>query len=767
MNAEVACCNARHFRLASPTLPKIRCLPVVAMAIAAFAALGVRAQIAPAVPAPAASAASAPAAEGKALPRVVISSSPESDDSLRRRESIAMSVYGREELDRQGDIDITEVLKRLPGVSVDGGAPRLRGLGGGYTQILINGEPAPPGFAMDSLAPGDVERIEVVKGATAEYPGVAGTINVVLREPPRTQQLEWRAHANYRALQPGGGNGFQWGDRSGALSFVVPLNIARSAQASDYRSERSARTPQGELQAQAIAGRDEGRSGSAQIAPRLQWKLDEFQTFNLGAFVQRVESVARTERRIDSLLGTPWLTAADSARTDSDSEITRLNLQWQRRLEEGGKLELKSSWQDTQRGSSGHYQARRDDGSIRLLRDSRSEFDDERSALGGRWSQPIGLAHTLALGWDVEQREREELRRVWDDGIERLDSATGQPFEARIERAAVFVQDQWAIDERWALQPGLRMEQVRTRSQDEGGAIDNRVRVAAPVLHLNYRFDPKGRDQLRASLSRSFKMPDLALLMSRYQLNGNYERDVTNTPIAADRAGNPRLRPELSSGLDLAFEHYPAGGGVLSIGVFFRRIDALIRQRIGLEADPAPGVVDAPRWVSRPVNAGRASSHGLELELKGRAEDWLPAWFGPDSGVQLRSAWNFYRSKVEQVEGPDNRLEAQPPWSANMGFDARVPNSGWTLGASLVLQPGYTTRQTDRQLSRRSGLRTLDAFAAWRIDRGTQLRLAAANLLAPDNVSSNWVEDIDGFTAGGGTRRDTLRALTASLVMRF
>ena len=94
-----------------------------------------------------------PADSPAALPRVDIVGAPESDDATRRRESIAKAVYGREELDRQGDIDLTDVLKRLPGVSMDSGAPRLRGLGGGYTQILINGEPAPPGFSLPRSTP--------------------------------------------------------------------------------------------------------------------------------------------------------------------------------------------------------------------------------------------------------------------------------------------------------------------------------------------------------------------------------------------------------------------------------------------------------------------------------------------------------------------------------------------------------------------------------------------------------------------------------------
>jgi outer membrane receptor for ferric coprogen and ferric-rhodotorulic acid len=102
-----------------------------------------------------------------------------------------------------------------------------------------------------------------------------------------------------------------------------------------------------------------------------------------------------------------------------------------------------------------------------------------------------------------------------------------------------------------------------------------------------------------------------------------------------------------------------------------------------------------------------------------------------------------------------------------MGVDVRVKNTGWTLGASLVLQPAYTTQQTDRQVARRSALRTLDAFAAWKIDRAAQLRIGVANLLAPDAETSNAVEDIDGFAARSATRRNSLRSINASLVVRF
>ncbi|MFA9347892.1 TonB-dependent receptor plug domain-containing protein, partial [Escherichia coli] len=85
--------------------------------------------------------------------------------------------------------NVLDVLKRVPGITVNtgangrGGEIRMRGLGAGYTQILVNGERAPAGFSIDSLAPDSIERIEVLRAASAEFStqSVAGTINIILK----------------------------------------------------------------------------------------------------------------------------------------------------------------------------------------------------------------------------------------------------------------------------------------------------------------------------------------------------------------------------------------------------------------------------------------------------------------------------------------------------------------------------------------------------------------------------------------------------------
>jgi iron complex outermembrane receptor protein len=41
-------------------------------------------------------------------------------------------------------------------------------MGGGFTQILIDGQRIPPGFSIEQLSPDQVERIEIYRAPTAE-----------------------------------------------------------------------------------------------------------------------------------------------------------------------------------------------------------------------------------------------------------------------------------------------------------------------------------------------------------------------------------------------------------------------------------------------------------------------------------------------------------------------------------------------------------------------------------------------------------------------
>lgn len=86
----------------------------------------------------------------------------------RQNSTVAKISIGAEEIKKFGDTSLTDVMKRLPSVTVGARGVSLRGLGSGYTQILVDGEKMPPGFSIDSIPPESIERIEINRSASAE-----------------------------------------------------------------------------------------------------------------------------------------------------------------------------------------------------------------------------------------------------------------------------------------------------------------------------------------------------------------------------------------------------------------------------------------------------------------------------------------------------------------------------------------------------------------------------------------------------------------------
>jgi outer membrane receptor for ferrienterochelin and colicin len=152
----------------------------------------------------------------------------------RRDDTAAKIVIRHEEIVKYGDTSVLDVLKRVPGVTVSGNGGRgsevrMRGLGGGYTQILVNGEKAPPGFSLDSLAPDLIERIEVLRAASAEFStqSIAGTINIVLKKTVKAGQRELKLGYGHAADFKGPNANLQLGDKAGRLAWSLTANVRR------------------------------------------------------------------------------------------------------------------------------------------------------------------------------------------------------------------------------------------------------------------------------------------------------------------------------------------------------------------------------------------------------------------------------------------------------------------------------------------------------------------------------------------------------------
>ena len=676
------------------------------------------------------------------LPRVTVTGVALDETESRRQSTASKIIIGREEIERFGDSSMGELLKRLPGVTMPGrpgrgGAPRMRGLGGGYTQILIDGEPAPRGFSLDELSPEQIERIEILRAPTAETGAraIAGTIQIVTRGGYSRRMNDLRVGSGYEngKLQPG----FSWtrNDVAGDWTYNFSVSATHGERSNDSRSStRSENLVTGETIDQSEGTHSTGKRDGMQANARLQWRGANGDTLVLMPMLIHSEASSSSS----ALAQTGGVAPFDTSSGSLASRFTSMRLggQWTHRLEDGGNWLVRASLGR----SDWNTLALRENAGTGPgvgLSDNRSGQHDTGFNGSARLTRTLANEHSLVAGAELQANRRRETATTVQDGQSPLTAFDGN-LSASSLRAALFAQDEWALSPQWAAHAGLRWEGIDTRGTASAGLPDlrNRSSVWTPLLHALWKFDSRGQDQIRASLTRSYRSPNLQDLIARPAISSMFPGRGANDEIHPDRAGNPALKPELASGIDVALERYLPGSGMLSANLFYRHINNLMRRRTALET---VSWADQPRWVARLQNVGNAITQGLELEAKFRLSDQWPT----APRIDLRANASRFASRVQGVPGPDNRLDQQPTGTANLGADYRLRELPLVVGGNLNWTPGYSTRLSEDQRLTQGARLVLDAFVLWTINPASQLRLSLGNLAARDYVSSNALDSVN------------------------
>jgi outer membrane receptor protein involved in Fe transport len=678
-----------------------------------------------------------------------------SDYDPRRDDTASKTVLNAEEIRKYGDDNIYDVLKRAPGVTVTGKTLRMRGLGAGYTQILVNGDRPPPGFNLDTLSPDQIERIEIIRAASAEFSmqAIAGTINIVLKKVTAKAQHDLRLAAmrsqEFRSLNAGG----TWADRKGKLSYFLNAFLYGGDNAYTSRNFESFTLPSGEVaQARRSAYEGSGNYRGAVFYPRLSWKFEDGDELNVSAGIQSNHNNWGGASHNDNLVGS--FASPDYIENLQSSPGGMATMQgevgWIAKLA-GGKLDLKVSADRNRNTSDSDAEMFTAGRAQRLLRDWDSIDRGHRYSLKAKYTRSLFDGHSLATGIDTSVQENEQVR----DRHEQLDQDAPtriiETFTPRLTRLAGFVQDEWSIDKQLSVYLGARWEGVQTDSEAQGmsaGTIvtSSRSHVLSPVAQTLYKFPGGSGRQLRLAYTRTYKAPTIDQLTAR-----RYETAV-NTRFDPDSSGNPELRPELANGIDLTYEHFLKDGASLSASVSRRAISDYIRTRLDVDANG--------RWVYRPINDGDALVRSLQLEAKAPGKLLADAL----SAFDLRASFSRNWSRVAAVPGPDNRLDGQTPMSATLGFDYR--KGDLTMGSSLAWQKGGWVRISDAQSSFQQTRRDLDAYLLVKFNPRYQLRVSANNILGMDNPSDRLYQDASGTTRGTGFSPGSAR-VGVNLEMKF
>ncbi|QOY95662.1 TonB-dependent receptor [Massilia sp. UMI-21] len=691
-----------------------------------------------------ASLATTPAPAEKADPpapiqQVEVKASPNAYDP-RRDDTASKIVVTSEEIKRYGDTSVLDVFKRLPGITVSGasgrgGEIRMRGLGSGYTQILVNGERAPAGFSIDQLSPDLIERIEILRAASAEFStqSIAGTINIVLKKAVQKAQRELRLGVGRSRDATNPNASLQMSDRRDAMSYSVSAN----AMAFDYDRqspvEETLTTPDGRLaMLRRTRSRDRGRPYSLSLAPRINWTGRKGGTLTWQSLVAANRNDYHGYAVTDTLLGpAPFYDLRDTANQGSNA-ILRSDLNWVRGLAEGARIDLKFGVNGMR--SRGTWREHDDSLGVRG-RDAvvLSRTSERGLSSTGKYSTPWKTDHALSMGWDGGLTLRDDAR-IEDEAFPDTGRSVhaDERYEATVKRLALFAQDEWNITPRWSMYAGLRWEGLDTRSEGNTFATTrNRSSVWSPLAQTLYKLQGS-RDQLRLALTRTYKAPGASSLIPRRFTTPN------NSQTQPDYRGNPALKPELATGIDASYEHYWGEKALLSASVSMRRIRDFTRQGLLLENG---------RWIQTPVNDGSALTRSLELEAK---FPWSALrQGGPD--LDLRASVSRNWSRVEAVPGPDNRLDQQTPVSGTVGLDYRRPGGKFSAGGSFAFKSGGPVRINANQFGYQSVRRDLDVYALWKFKPRYQLRFAVSNLLRQD-----FIDDARYVDTAGTLRRSSV-----------
>ena len=693
----------------------------------------------------------APAQDAKSVTKVEIKGKADDYDP-RRDDTASKTVINHEEIIKYGDANVYEVLKRAPGVTVIGNTIRMRGLGGNYTQILVNGERPPPGFSLETLPPEQIDRIEVMRAATAEHSmqAIAGTINIILKKLVTKPQHDLRINTSASSEQKNLMIVGTIADKVDKLSYYLNPILGRNLRDVPGDGEDAFVTPQGTVTQQRESRRESSnRNSFLGLQPRLNWKLPNEDQLNFSGFLQAFHGESRNTTNYTILagsFGSPDYVDYKN-RSENDGHFFSGEVNWIGKVA-GGKLDGKLTANRGRVAGESHSLSSTAGNALTLQRDNDTVSHYATYSSTGKYSRTLFEDHALAAGWEINQQHTE-------DDVVRVEGLIGtspvrivEDFNPRVTRVAAYGQDEWNITKNWSMYLGARWEGIRTESEGSGlDTTESRSHVLSPVAQTLYKFPDKSGRQLRLALTRTYKAPQVQQLSAR-----RFEA-AENTRFNPDNSGNPNLKPELANGVDVTYEHFWYPGAVFSVGASQRRITDYIRSRL---TQDSRGL-----WLVQPLNDGSATVRTVDVEvkfpLKAVMDDKAPPF-------DFRASVNRNWSKVDSVPGPDNRLDQQIPLTANLGLDYRAEK--YSAGASLAFRDGGPVRVSEEQYARLFLHRELEAYLLYKFKPGMQLRFAVNNALGEDNFSASRYVDVNGTSQSRSRSRDSAR-FQANLELKF
>ncbi len=656
-----------------------------------------------------------------------------------RSESIAPILeYGLDYFQRFEPPTVGDMLKRVPSVAfvsdvLEFDAVRLRGLAPAYTQILINGERVPGAeadrsFFVDRIPAELVERVEIVRGSSADRPGdaVAGALNIVLRDA--------------YSLEGGfarGGLVFYNDDEVRQVfgaTIAGPLGPARIILGLDVqdRYNPKAKTTEvfnsdGELEE--FAAESDVRDGTdyalnaGLVAPVGAGELDLRFSYVRTDRDQREDAVTNFLNGDPSeLAGQDELPRPENASFTAAYDFPMM----------GGQSTLQfgyATYRDE--ANTFEFESEAPDPLEPDVFEVLDVNDDEYSFTFAH-SRALGSV-TLAFGVDVLQKERagggivapfeDDAYVVETDFTYALEEFRVDPYVKLSGEAGAF---EWEAGLRYETTDFDYRDLTSLFDTDTGDLddtfsttpVDTSYEFLLPSVSLVWNMTDA--DRVLFSASRTVRRPDFDFLTPPVPLE---EEPIDSTALI----GNPLLEPEDAQGFDLGYERRLGRTGIVGINYFYRDISDVI------ELAGTGETTDDDFDIVQYRNAGDGKLWGVELDLSTSL-----SFVGLEhTGIFLNYSW--LDSEIFDVNlNRDRRFNGQPDYVVNVGFIQDLPPLGAAFGVTYREQgEAFESFLGETVLTSYDG--DLEAFIEKRFGNFV-LRLTGYNLLDQEKF-----EDIRAF----------------------
>lgn len=599
--------------------------------------------------------------------------------------------YSTADLISQNGGTAGDILKNMPSVTM-GGSPnhnrdiRYRGLGNGYTAVLINGRNAGINgnnreTVLNMIPASQIESIEISSqpGADVQSDGINGVVNIILK---KNVEIGTHGTVMFLADTQGGYNGnLTLQHKNGPLQFTgsfEQLNNQADKTETGFQHKFEA---DGALKEVVSIDKNEMKRFDNTMA-RVHIKYQASNQWFLETeylYGRQKETKIKEELNLTSAPDGTFLKGQN--RIENEIKVLEYHnsfLKVKKVFNNQNELEISinASFNDEEKNKlRNDYKATETGMRVETENPKRQRETEAVSFVNlypsAHYKLKLSGNNKMKIGYQgfLVDRESEQIREDYnfDDGTWKAKTDNFNTFSLQENTHAFYISGDWLFNQ-FKLTTGYRHEITNITSQSIIDSLDvgeNTYNLPLPNLQLTYNVTNKA--YLTASFGRRVRRPGYKDLNPFREI-----KDLTEI-----KEGNPELRPETAWTYELGYFQQLSN---LNYGVnlFYRDINDLIQKSIT--------TIDTDIILERPVNLNGAYTAGFELI----------------TGISPLKWWNVnlnYSQFWSEITDDDNfegdAIKDQTAWTAKAINDFKLP---WNTSLQLVgnfVGPKASSQQTE------------------------------------------------------------------------